>query len=251
MIHARSRVGSCVALALVAIAARAPLADAASACTDNAEWVSPGATLPPHARVVYYSDSRYGAANDDELVATIDKKPVKTKITHLTSVPYDLTIVEIDSDKTGRLKIGFGNEGSSANYKIASKTAMPKEVKGTTSRFHRAYRHSTVHESYDGLAIGLPAGTPAVTAHVKLRRDDKATWGELDVPIRSDDTTKAPSVWIGELGCVRNYTPALLEAGIDVEVVVTLADGSTRQVKGLPAHIVLPKLPANAQQSRP
>ncbi|CAN5883006.1 hypothetical protein BH11MYX2_BH11MYX2_15960 [soil metagenome] len=240
MVHAASRLGSCLALALLVIAARAPRADAFSACTDNAAWVSPGATLPPHGRVVYYSDSGHGEVDDTKLVATINKKPVKTKITHVASAPYELTLVEIDSDKTGTLSISFGNRDSSATYKIARKVDMPKEIKGKTTRFGRAYQHSTVHEAYDGLAIVLPAGTPAITAHVKVRRDSKADWAELDVPLRPDDATRAPSVWIGELGCVRNYTPALLEACVDIEVVLTLVDGSTRKVS-LPAHVVLRK----------
>jgi hypothetical protein len=235
-------------LALAVVAASPSLARAESACTDNAAWVTPAATLPPHGRVVYYSDGGYTDANDKKLVATLDKKPVKTKITHLDSTPYRMTLIEIDSDKTGRLAISFG-ASSEAEFKIA-KLEMPEELKGTTSRFHRAYSHSTVHESYDGLAIGLPLGTPAITAHVKIRRDNKTDWKEMDVPIRTDEVTRAPSAWIGELGCVSNYTPALLEAGVDIEVTAMLADGSTRKVE-LPSHVALSKLPANAAKSRP
>jgi hypothetical protein len=248
MVHFASRLAACLAL----VAFTAPPADAISACTDNAaSWVSPGATVPPHARLVYYT-AGYGDPNatDDKLVATIDKKPVKTKITHLASAPYKLTIVEIDSDKTGTLTIGYGKIATE-HYKIVRKVDMPQEIKGATSRYHRAYEHSTVHESYDGLAITLPAGTPAMSAHIKIRRDSKADWSELDVPIRADDATKAPAIWIGELGCVQNYTPALLESGVDLEVTVTLADGSTRNVSGIGSHVVLPKLPANAPKSRP
>lgn len=244
-----TRFGSCLALALVAIVAHTPSAHALSACTDNAAWVTPGSTLPPRARVVYFSD-RYGRGDDTKLVATINKKKVPTKITHLAAPPYDIAIIEIDSDQTGALTIGY-DESTTAKYKIVAKGEMPKEVKGTTSRYHRAYQHSTVHESYDGLSISLPLGTPAITGHVKIRRDSKADWSELDVPIRTDDATLAPAVWIGELGCNRNYTPALLEAGVELEVTVTLSDGSTRKVTGLPARVVLPKLPANAQKSQP
>ena len=235
-----SRFAPLSAVALTLLAAHGSPALAASACTDNVGWSpAPKQTLPTHARVVFFNDGRGGSASDDsKIVASIGKKAVKTKITHLKSAPYDLTIIEIDSDRTGELSVGFGDDDL-VTYTVG-KVSMPKQVAGKVARFQREYRHTSVREKYDGLSLHLPPGTPAVTAHIKIRRDDKAKWSELDVPITPDDATKVPSIWIGELGCVSNYTVALLEAGVDLDVTVTLADGTTRAVT-VPAHVALPK----------
>lgn len=228
-------------IGLVVIAHDAAPAHAISACTDN-QGAAPatGATLPVHPRIVHFTDYwRHG--NTPVFSATINKKKVPVKVTVL---PFGGTtrvaMIEIDSDKTGTLEVRelkyvFGT------YTIKAKLKLPDKIPVAVERFHREIQHSTVEEIFDGIALRLPGGTPAIHARVKLRRDPKAGWTELDIPIATD-ADKLPRIRIGRLGCTNNYTVPLLAAGVDIEVTVTLADGSTRSVEGLPAHVILPPI---------
>jgi hypothetical protein len=49
---------------------------------------------------------------------------------------------------------------------------------------------------------------------------------------------KRTAILVGALDCTQNYSVPLLERGVDLEVSVTLVDGSTRKV-ALPSHITL------------
>jgi hypothetical protein len=216
-------------------------AHAIAACYTNQGFApSEDTALPPHARVVYYTDSN---STRRAPTATLGGKPVELKISILKSAPYTFTVMEVDSDKTGKLVITFP-EGATATYTIAKEAELPKEIPVITGRFVRHMHHTTVKENFDGLAVRLPAGTPAIMAHVKLRRDDKAPWSEYDVPVAPHDfQDKRPVIRMGELGCTQNYTVALLENGVDIEATITLVDGTTRPAKDLAAHVTLPKQP--------
>lgn len=216
-------------------------AHAIAACYSN-RGVSPApaSKLPRHPRIAFYDDARGGDA--PTYTATIAGKPVELKLTTIDARPYRLDVLEVDSERTGALVITRnGSSEREVRYQIVKDVALAKELPVEVGRTQRTMRHSTVREEFDALAIRLPAGTPAITAHVKIRRDDKAAWGELDVPVAPNDLDDPrPVIRLGELGCTRNYSVDLLRAGVDLEVTVTLVDGSTRPVKGLAAHVALP-----------
>jgi hypothetical protein len=210
----------------------AHLAGAYSACHGESGWSSESTELPPHARIVYWTNRRGTAPAAP--IAKIDGKVVPTKVTTLDSPPNKLVVVEIDSNATGTLTVGFKDPDlGSATYKIGKPT-YPKVAHATTSRYHSKLAHSTVREVFDGLAIKVDA--PATRAHVKLRRDSKASWLELDAPVE-----KGGVIRIGELGCASNYQPGLLENGVDLEVTLFLPDNTSIPVEKL-AHVSIPKL---------
>jgi hypothetical protein len=247
-----SSIARCLALGALALVARPTPAHAIAACNNN-EGFAPatGTTVPPHARLVYYTDHW----RDPAFVATLDGKAVKVKVTELPSGSSTrLVLLEIDSAKTGTLKVGIGT-WTALTLKVAKAVASPKEVPVTIGRFQQNIQHSTVKEDFDGLAIRLPANTPAISAHVKLRRDGAGAWTELEVPVSPRDfDDPRPVIRIGQLGCTQNYSVALLNSGVDIEATLTLVDGTTRPAKDLAAHLtlppVLPKQPV-APQRRP
>jgi hypothetical protein len=231
-----------LAVLTAAICARPLPAHAVAACNNN-DGFSPraGTELPPHARLLAWGDR----SEDGTYVARIDGKVVPIKITKRSSTPYTMQLIEIDSDKTGTLTILFAPPWTQtaeeiAKYTVRSGAKMPKDVQGATSRFERKLRHSTVREEFEALAISIGDTTPAILAHVKIRRDDQAPWQELDAPVIPGDwMDKHTMIRIGALGCSENYGVSLLKAGVDINVSVTLVDGTTRTV-ALPAHLKLP-----------
>ncbi|HEX7703192.1 MAG TPA: hypothetical protein VF403_20780 [Kofleriaceae bacterium] len=233
-------------LALIAVASfatlgQARLAHAISACSGESGWSGAGAEVPPHAHLVYWTNSR----DDDEekglLIAKIDGKKVATKLTKLSSAPNTLYLIEIDSNASGKLQIRWSFEDQATSYKVTAKPAYAKEAHAKTSRYHSKLAHSTVREVFDGLAIAVDV--PAMRAHVKLRRDSKAAWFELDVPVGDNRTIR-----IGELGCAQNYNPQLLENGVDLEVTLSMPDNTTVGVAGL-TRAQIPKLPTPTSQN--
>lgn len=233
-----------LALLTAAVCARPLPAYAIAACNNN-DGFSPraGTELPPHPRLLSWCDD---CDSDNTYVARIDGKVVPTKITQLSSSPYQMQLIEVDSDKTGTLTISFTpawtkTEQEVARYTVRAGAKMPKDVAGTTSRFARNIQHSTVREQFESLAIAIGDTTPAILAHVKIRRDDQSPWQELDVPVIGGDwMDKHTMIRIGTLGCSSNFSAAVLKGGVDLEVSVTLVDGTTRKV-ALPAHVKLPK----------
>jgi hypothetical protein len=67
-------------------------------------------------------------------------------------------------------------------FEVKAKPVYAKTATVKTSRFHNEIQHTHAAEVFDGLEITVDV--PAVRAHVKLRRDAKAAWTELDVPVR-------------------------------------------------------------------
>lgn len=223
-------------------------AHAIAACNNNS-GLSPrqGTTLPPRPQLLVFDTDEIGAG----YAAKINGKRVPIKTTKLSSGPYEMLLLQIDSDATGALRLyQFWPDPSSnkqpeeteiARYAIKAKAALPDKIKGEPRRFTREIQHSSVEEKYDALVLELGDAALAIKATVKLRRDDKAQWRTLEVPVVPGDwMDKRTVVRIGKLGCESNYSTELLEAGVDIEATVTLVDGSTRQVS-LPAHLKLPK----------
>jgi len=226
-----------LALAAALVAFTVHDARANSGCAGDAGWAAEGAQLAPHPTVVYWTNSiarpRRRTA-PPTVVVKIDGKPVNSKVTTLDSAPNSFTLVEIDSDATGALTVGWKDAERPAGHYTIKATTYPKVAHATSSRYHSKIPHSTMREVYDGLA--LKVDVPAMRAHVKLRRDAKASWTELDVPV--DDKHEAH---IGELGCASNYQPQLLENGVDIDVALVLPDGNSIPVDKL-THVTIPKL---------
>ena len=229
-----------LAVAAVAMLVTPRRADAISACDGGDGW-SPGAkTVPPHAHLAYWTD-RPDRRPLGDVVATIDGKPVNTKVTSVgNAAPFRVLLVEIDSDKTGKLDVHWATPGHATATFEVKPTSYGKDVVGETARYHKKIPHSTVREVFDGLSIHLDQ--PAIVAHIKIRRDDKAPWQDLDVPVLASDFTDArPTIHLGEVGCHTSYTVNLLENGVDIDLAVTLPDGKSAKVKGV-TRVVLPKL---------
>jgi hypothetical protein len=229
-----------LALAVLAgLAGSVPTAARAAVACNNNAGMAPraGSELPAHPRIVYYDDRD---SYTPTFTAKIDGVAVPIKVSTLVANPYDITVLEIDSSKTGKLVLYTGDgtrEYEFATYKIGKSAKLPKDITATAARFGKTVRHTSVREKFDGLAVVLPDATPAITAHVKLRRDDKSDWLELDAPVAAGDwIDKRTAVRLGQLGCTSNYSVPLLEAGVDIEVTLTLVDGSTRTVT-LPKHV--------------
>jgi hypothetical protein len=212
-------------------------AHAIAACYSNHGFApGPGAVLPPRARVVYFDDS----GGDTAFTATIGGKSVPVTVTALTTGSATrIFVIQIDSDRTGRLVISDGQ--SRTKFAVRKRVAMPRRLPVKLERYYVNMRHSTVKEVYDGLTLRLPAKTLAISAHVRLRRDTAADWLELEVPVAVVDRQSV--IRLGELGCSRNYSVGLLESGVDIEVTVTLVNGTTLPLADLPAHVVAPPRP--------
>lgn len=209
------------------LAVQAREANAYLVCGGDVGWASDGAQLAPHPRVVYWTNkfgTGQGLPPAESLVAKIDGKPVATHVVAIENHPNKLAVIEIESDATGALTLDWvGGSLPSGHYKIAA-TAYPKVAHATTSRFHGQPR--VPGEALDGLEISVDA--PAMRAIVKLRRDAKATWRVLDVPVEAGGKLR-----IGMLGCTANYEPQLLEQGVDIAVTLVMADGKSIPVDQL------------------
>jgi hypothetical protein len=237
----RSLLLALIAFALAITDARP--AHAIAACNNNFD-IAPrsGAVLPPKAKLVAFADMESWSTH--KYTATLDGKPVAMKATKRKVAPYYLTELEVDSAKAGTLKVYRGTEAKGeplATYTVKAGAAMPKEIAATTRRYTENIRHSTVTELFDALAIDL-GDAPVILAHVKIRRDDKASWSAFDVPVHANNRLEPTKVkvMLGALGCTSNYTVALLENGVDLEVTAMLPDGSSVPVK-LPKRVTLAK----------
>jgi hypothetical protein len=223
-----------LALAAVLVALTFHDAGAISACSGESGWASDGAEVAPHPHIVYWMSGRGGASLPGDLIAKIDGKAVKTKVGTISSAPNTLALIEIESDAKGALTLEWKGSGLPAGHYTIKATTYPKVAHATTSRYHSKLAHSTVREVFDGLA--LKVDVPAMRAHVKLRRDNKASWTELDVPVDQDHQIR-----VGELGCASNYQPQLIENGVDIDVSLVLPDGNSIPVDKL-THVTIPKL---------
>jgi hypothetical protein len=222
-----------------------------AACGGDSGWTLPqDAVVPPHPELVYQTES-YNVGRPKQKIsvtATIDGKVVKATLKQTISGSLAILTVDIASTKTGKLVLAWGKDTQfeGATFTIA-KSTRPKQVTATTSRYHVAYSHSTVHELEDGLEVRTDA--QAVRFVASWRRDAQSTFASLQVPALTRDGHQV--MHLGEIGCETNFSVPLLESGIELQVSAVLSDGTTLPVTGLPARVVLPKLPAGADQSSP
>ncbi len=248
-----------IALALSCLVAVEHRAHAIAACGNGEGWaLHEGATLPVHPRLVYFMDGRRNpAAAPPSISATIDGKSVTAKLSFTAAPPYSLAVIDIDSDKTGKLVLNWGGATKDNNYfqaaepmvayVVSASAKLPATAKGVGARFHQAYRHSTVHEIDDGLEVRVDV--PAIAFTARWRVNDKAQWATLEITANTVDGHQVAR--LGALGCSSNFDVATLERGIDLELDAMLPDGKKVKVTGLPAHYILPPLPKGAPQSSP
>lgn len=220
-----------LALALALVAVLAPsLADAGS-CSVATNTALPETTVvPPRARLVLYS----GFPLADRATATIAGKRVPVSVRSTLAFPFQLAIISIDSDRTGPLALWIGEVPLRYTVK---RVAMPDTIPGVIQHVVP----SVGAEMFEGLGIRLPPGTPAILAHVKIRADDTAPWHELDVPLYTPRFEARPMIRVGAFDCISNAPPGLLAGTFDLDVSVTLADGTTRPVTGLATRVKLPE----------
>jgi hypothetical protein len=193
-----------------------------------------GTTVPPHAQLAFYSDRSLRLP--DKITATIDGTPVKVKKTvgnTRAAAPFMILTIEIDSDKTGTLVVKY--DGHAPLTYTVKPVAIPKEIAGVTGRY-QAERG----ESFDGLAIRLPADTPAIVGHISYSTDG-VMWSDVDVVAYTAANETRPMLRVGQFECDANVPTAVLARGFDIEATVTLADGSTRPVTGIAKHMTLPE----------
>jgi len=226
----------------------------ASTCRDDGWGVAPGTTVPVHPRITFYADAaQHLAAHQKSLVAKLDGKVVPVKMSFAAAPPFTIATIEIESDRTGRLDVAWQTQAASlylqhpaATFTIASR-AQPTALRGTVSRYHRAYTHTSVHESWDGLAVNVDANVIAFS--VRWRANAAAAWTTLLVPGSTLDDSNV--LHLGEISCVQNFDVPTLERGIDLELTAQLPDGTWLPVGGLPSHVVLAALPPGTPISRP
>jgi hypothetical protein len=226
------------ALALVALALSAAPARAEFVMCINGQGISPppGTTVPPHAHLVYFTDENLGTPQ--KVSARIDGKTVAVKRTEVRAAPFKLITVEIDSDRTGALEVTWDTRATT-KYVVKAR-AMPEQVTGVIGRYQGRTRRADVGDAFDGLAIRLPEGTPAVIGHVKVRHAEADPWLSTDIAIITASDETRPMIRVGRFDCAANIPLSVLAQGFDLEVSVTLLDGTTRTVEGLAPHLTLP-----------
>jgi hypothetical protein len=206
---------------------------------------APDTVIPPHAQLVFYSDRALRLP--DKITARIGGTAVKVKKRTVNAPPFNVLITEIDSARTGELVVTYE---SMAPIKYTVKAvALPKEVVGTIGRGGTPAVSFSGSETFDGLVIRVTEGTLATIAHVKLRTDEKASWTTVDVPMFVAPGESRQMIRVGQFECQSNVDLALLNRAFDIEVSVTLIDGTIRPVTNVAPRMTLPaRLPA---QPRP
>lgn len=192
--------------------------------------------LPPHPRIVYYADQNLGLPQ--KVSAKIDGAAVSVKRVESNAAPFHLIMLEIESNRSGALVVTF--EGRSPLRWTIRPLAMPKEVTGVAARYQGPSRTGERGESFDGMAIRLTEGTPAILAHVKAVAKPDGAVLQATVPVYTVSGESRPMVRIGQFDCASNIPIVELRDGFDLEVTVTLVDGSTRKVTGLAPHMTVP-----------
>ncbi|MBK9037168.1 MAG: hypothetical protein IPL61_38975 [Myxococcales bacterium] len=111
--------------------------------------------------------------------------------------------------------------------------------------------HTLSTETFDGVVLVLPVDVPAISAHVRLRRDAQAPWTELEVPVARMPrdvpmrvpATVAPGLYLGGSGARATTRSACSRSASRIEATVMLASGRKVPVTGLPAVVILPPKP--------
>lgn len=241
----RRALAPAVALALVGAAASPVRAEFVMCLGGQGATPPPGSVLPRRPQLVFYSDRNLRLPG--KVTATIGGTAVKIYQRSITASPFNILVVLIESDKTGELVITYENHAP-LRYTVKA-LEMPKEITGTIGRFQGGEIGGARSEEFDGLAIRLPENTPALVAEVKHRPADPEIWQTVTVPLYTPPGSQRPMIRVGQFACDANVPLAILAKGFDLEVSVTLADGSKRPVTGLATHMTLPAvLP---QQPRP
>jgi hypothetical protein len=225
-----------IPILLVALAATEARAEFVMCLNGQGMVPAPGTVVPPHARILYYGDQNLNMPQ--KITAKIGGKPVQVARAERRSSPFKMVVIEIDSDRTGDLVVDF--DGRPPVRWTVKAMEMPKEITGTTARYRAPAHPGEPGESFDGLVIKLPEGTPAVLGTVKVRRDADAAWQNIESPIYTPVSETRPQIRVGEFDCASNASLSELSHGFDMEVSVMMLDGSSRKVTGFPPHLWLP-----------
>ncbi len=192
--------------------------------------------VPPHPRIVYYADEHLGVPQ--KVTAKIDGVPVRVQRVESNAAPFHLLTLEIASDRTGALVVTFGQRAP-LRWTIQP-LAMPTQVGGVVARYQGPSHPAERGETFDGMAIRLTEGTPAILAHVQAIAQPRGAVLEAIVPIYTAAGETRPMVRIGQFDCAANIALVELRDGFDLEVTVTLVDGTRRKVTGLAPHMTIP-----------
>ncbi len=227
-----------------AIAAPAPQLDA---------MPREGSRVSPRAHILLRLAKGSAAIMDTlarTMKATIDGKPVATTTATAFVGEYNLLDLQIESDRTGMLTITYEFENSiqSVTYTVAGKATpripsgwwwMPRaQVAGTVEAIVANVPHSTVREVYQGVLLTI--AQPALSMRVSWRRDSQSDWVTLRLPV-FEQYTKKFGVLLGETYRFQFPPVALLNDGVQVRATAELFDGTTVDVVGLPAVVMLPR----------
>lgn len=223
-------------LVFVALAAAPARAEFVMCLNGQGVVPAPGTIVPPHARIVFYTDQNMNAPQ--KITAKVGGKPVQVSRAERRSSPFKTVVIEIDSDRTGELAVDF--DGRPVMKWTVQEMVMPKEVTGVTARYRAPAHDDEPSESFDGLVIKLPVGTPAVLGTVKIRMNASAPWLEISAPIYKPVSETRPQIRIGEFECASNASLEELARGFDLEATVLMLDGSSRKVTGFAPHLTLP-----------
>ena len=225
-----------VATSLLLLVSRA---DAVRPCGITSTWTLPsGASIPPHATVALRRDAFISQRTKPPVLeATLDGKPIKTKITSQKSGRVELLLVEIDSTQTGELRLHWTQVTGEpdATYTIAKVPRYPTEAHATKvdkTHFHPQKRDS---ENHDTLRIAVDV--PAIAFHISWRRDKVSAATELELGAVTVDGKQ--TLQLGPDGCSSNFESAILDAGFEMVVDARLPDGLRAPVSGLPKTIKL------------
>lgn len=225
-----------VLLALVAAMARPAHAEFVMCLGGQGASPPAGTALPPRPHLAFYSDRNLRLP--DKVTATIGGTPVKVTKSVTRSLPFNILVIAIDSDKVGTLVVTYENHAP-LRYPIKA-LQLPRAVPGTIGRVTGAEPGAAAGEQFDGLAIRLPEEMPAIVAHVEHRPAASELWSRVDVALYTPPGSQRPMIRVGRFACEANAELATLARGFDLEVTVTLADGRTVPVTGLAKHMTLP-----------
>lgn len=252
-----SRVALALALPLVLAGARA--ATAGPWCSEDVGGWSPRiAVVPPRAHVVYasgllyYAKQRHPAGKEGEaladmaMTATIGGKPVELVVAKSETPSVSFIAFDIASDAAGPLAIAFTDRDKSValagKFVVDPAWAPPAAVALVAAKpFTRAVIMMRAADDHlvHGAELELDADATDYTG--RWRRDAKDGWHALHLPALAARTAGHTLVDLGETHCAAaTVPPALLAAGIELELTAHLANGKTLPVGKIPRPLVVP-----------
>jgi hypothetical protein len=218
-------------------------------------WAPTTASLPRHPHLIYFRDHQHYGSKQfsthlEHVRATIDGKPVKIRVSDVTVGEHQLAVLEVQSERTGKLAISLnqfhgddypGEEYATDHeriYQIVSDWKTPVADAPKVTRYHKRSwgMGPRMTHDYDGATIAT--NLPAIEFDARWRRDALDDWHAMRLPAVADGDHATVS--LGETQCGAPTIPlALLERGLELELTAQLPDG-TQVAIPLPNPFVLP-----------